>query len=380
MDIWYRDPLGIGQDSFNIPPMDDFREFGGAETAQVKRYAQGVKLCDVTVNFESYIPSDGAPPPDCRLYQTFIVIERVLMETVNLSCLVDNIGDSTVGLIKPKWYYTKAELMRSPSIMNGFSYEKEQSLLRQAAAFGRDLTTRMNEINESTKLSTLCLSVAIIHMRRFFLINKLQDYDPRDLITAALFLASKSEECSRRLKDFVLVFFRMKVEIDCPKEQWDERSKIDQKTYDSVAAYIVWMESLILQTIGFDMNILVPHTYVLKMCHDFFLDSKAQEIGFFLATDSLHMTDWSLRYSPDTVACIVVFLMVLWKEVEMPTMKVNIDGEFVNKPFFEVNSRLEHEDYLEILHEYTEIWKNNRENPVLAVYKFRDDTIRLRRG
>ncbi|CAD5218040.1 unnamed protein product [Bursaphelenchus xylophilus] len=62
-DIWYRNPLGIGDDSFNTPPMDDYRMFGGAKTAVVKRYARGVSLCGKSkINMESYIPVAKSPP------------------------------------------------------------------------------------------------------------------------------------------------------------------------------------------------------------------------------------------------------------------------------------------------------------------------------
>ncbi|CAD5216599.1 unnamed protein product [Bursaphelenchus okinawaensis] len=299
------------------------------------------------------------------------------METLNFGPLIQSKADSTVGLIVPKWYYPKSDLMRSPSILGGYSYDREQNSLRQAAAFGRDLALRMNEIPNTAKLSSLCISVAIIQMRRFFLVNRLSDYDPRDVITSTMFLASKSEECPRRLKDLVLCFYRLKVEVDCPKDLWELNSKLDKKTYEHVAAYLVWLENVILQTTGFDFNVEVPHPFVLKMCETFFPDDHLpREIGFWLATDSLHMTDWSVRYRPETVACIVIFVMVMWKEVDIPTIRVVVNGETLTKRFFDVKCELSYGELLDITNEYTEILKENQSNRLLAITKYRDAEIR----
>ncbi|CAD5223132.1 unnamed protein product [Bursaphelenchus xylophilus] len=302
------------------------------------------------------------------------------MEMLKFGPLVCNKSESTVGLITPQWFFSKDDLLRSPSIQGGISYEKEQHLLRQAAAFVRVLAERMNDIPNATKLTSLPISVAIIQTRRFFLINRLTEFDPRDVVTAAAFLASKSEECPRRLQDFVLCYYRLKVEIDCPKEDWDRNSRIDKKCYEQIAAYIVWIENLILQTIGFDLKVDVPHPFVLTMCKKFFPNEKAPaEIGYWLATDSLHMTDWSVRYKPETVACIVLFLMMLWKDVDIPNVEVDINGHRQRVPFFEARCELSYDDMLNILHEYTEIWKDNQANRLLAVEKFRDTEIRSRK-
>lgn len=74
------------------------------------------------------------------------------MDSLAFGPIVEDRTDQIKGAIEPKWFFTKEQLMRSPSIQAGMSYENEQNLLRQAAAFVRLLATRMNEVPNTNKL------------------------------------------------------------------------------------------------------------------------------------------------------------------------------------------------------------------------------------
>lgn len=45
----------------------------------------------------------------------------------------------------PKWYYTKEELLRIPSIRDGINPEHELKLRQQAVAFIHDLSEKLNQ-------------------------------------------------------------------------------------------------------------------------------------------------------------------------------------------------------------------------------------------
>jgi len=165
--------------------------------------------------------------------------------------LVKPVPENTSGKIETIWFYSKEEIEKhSPSRKYGFSYEAECLALQQGAAFVRTVADRLNSCSQREAISHLSISVALIQMRRFFLVHDLEHFDPRDIGIAALFLSCKSEECPRRLELFVLVTYRLRIEMELSEDQWEKESAISKEMYNMLCEYILWNESLILKTVG----------------------------------------------------------------------------------------------------------------------------------
>jgi hypothetical protein len=59
------------------------------------------------------------------------------------------------------------------------------------------------------------------------------------------------------------------------------------QAYEKLCEYIVWLENIVLQTIGFNFNSEVPHPHVLSLSNEHRAgDKKFQETVFWLVTDT----------------------------------------------------------------------------------------------
>eukprot|EP00079_Xenopus_tropicalis_P032821 XP_017946592.1 PREDICTED: cyclin-T1 isoform X3 [Xenopus tropicalis] len=144
---------------------------------------------------------------------------------------------------------------------------------------------------------------------------------------AALFLAAKVEEQPRKLEHVIRVAHACLSPLEPAP---DTRSE----AYLQQAQDLVILESIILQTLGFEITIDHPHTHVVKctqlvrvLCFSTASKDLAQT-SYFMATNSLHLTTFSLQYTPPVVACVCIHLACKWSNWEIP---VSTDG----KPWWE---------------------------------------------
>uniref|UniRef100_A0A1I7RU39 Cyclin N-terminal domain-containing protein n=1 Tax=Bursaphelenchus xylophilus TaxID=6326 RepID=A0A1I7RU39_BURXY len=193
---------------------------------------------------------------------------------------------SSTGPIKPKWFFTEDELRRSPSCLKGISTMEEQRYIQSGCLFIRTIADRLNEMQPEGKISQLCICVSMVHLKRFFVVHTLKDFDARDVGAAVLFLTSKSEECPKRLEYIVRTWYKLRVEHEVHQKEVDRTAVINKETYHKLVEYIVWIENIVLQTIGFNFAIDIPHPFVLR-AKDLFRknDNKFAEFVFWLTTD-----------------------------------------------------------------------------------------------
>ena len=84
-----------------------------------------------------------------------------------------------VGAIEPAWFYSLERIRRySPSRVHDISYAKEMNILQQSCAFIRDVAERYNQLQPTNRLSNLCITVALVRLRRFFLVHSLDTFEP----------------------------------------------------------------------------------------------------------------------------------------------------------------------------------------------------------
>ncbi|NWH73632.1 CCNT1 protein, partial [Piaya cayana] len=167
-------------------------------------------------------------------------------------------------------------------------------------------------------------------------------FAPQSVVPAALFLAAKVEEQPRKL-DYVI-----KVAHACLHPQ---EPPLDTKSeaYLQQAQDLVILESIILQTLGFEITIDHPHTHVVKCTQLVRASKDLAQTSYFMATNSLHLTTFSLQYTPPVVACVCIHLACKWSNWEIP---VSTDG----KHWWEyVDSTVTLELLDELTHEFLQI-------------------------
>ncbi|XP_077075033.1 cyclin-T1 isoform X2 [Siphateles boraxobius] len=235
-----------------------------------------------------------------------------------------------------KWYFTREQIENSPSRRAGLDPDKELSYRQQAANLLQDMGQRLN-------VSQLTINTAIVYMHRFYMIQSFTRFHRNVIAPAALFLAAKVEEQPRKLEHVI------KVTHACLNPQ-DPSPDTRSDTYLQQAQDLVILESIILQTLAFEITIDHPHTHVVKCTQLVRASKDLAQTSYFMATNSLHLTTFCLQYSPPIVACVCIHLACKWSNWEIP---VSTDGkhwwEYVDPTVtLELLDELTHE-FLQIL-------------------------------
>ncbi|XP_070693793.1 cyclin-T2a isoform X2 [Pempheris klunzingeri] len=235
-----------------------------------------------------------------------------------------------------KWFFTREQLENTPSRRSGVEPDRELSYRQQAANLIQDMGQRLN-------VSQLTINTAIVYMHRFYMHHSFTKFHRNIISPTTLFLAAKVEEQPRKLEHVI------KVAHACLNPQ---EPPLDTKSnaYLQQAQELVILESIVLQTLGFEITIDHPHTDVVK-CSQLVRASKdLAQTSYFMATNSLHLTTFCLQYKPTVIACVCIHLACKWSNWEIP---VSTDGkhwwEYVdNSVTLELLDELTHE-FLQIL-------------------------------
>ncbi|XP_077009749.1 cyclin-T2 isoform X7 [Tamandua tetradactyla] len=227
-------------------------------------------------------------------------------------------------------------LENTPSRRCGVEADKELSYRQQAANLIQEMGQRLN-------VSQLTINTAIVYMHRFYMHHSFTKFNRNIISPTALFLAAKVEEQARKLEHVI------KVAHAClhPLEPLLD-TKCD--AYLQQTQELVILETIMLQTLGFEITIEHPHTDVVKCTQLVRASKDLAQTSYFMATNSLHLTTFCLQYKPTVIACVCIHLACKWSNWEIP---VSTDGkhwwEYVDPTVtLELLDELTHE-FLQIL-------------------------------
>ncbi|XP_072350363.1 cyclin-T1-like isoform X3 [Scyliorhinus torazame] len=160
-------------------------------------------------------------------------------------------GGGGGGFPPARWCFSRQQLDDSPSRRGGgLDRDRELSYRQQAANLLQDMGQRLN-------VSQLTINTAIVYMHRFYMLQCFTKFHRNNIAPAALFLAAKVEEQPRKLEHVI------KVAHACLNPQ-EPSPDAKSDAYLQQAQDLVILESVILQTLGFDITIDHPHTHVVK--------------------------------------------------------------------------------------------------------------------
>ncbi|XP_075685317.1 cyclin-T2 isoform X2 [Rhinoderma darwinii] len=235
-----------------------------------------------------------------------------------------------------RWFFTREQLDSSPSRRCGVEADKELSYRQQAANLIQDMGQRLN-------VSQLTINTAIVYMHRFYMHHSFTKYHRNIMSPTALFLAAKVEEQPRKLEHVIKVCHACLNPVD---PQLDTKSD----AYLQQAQELVILETVMLQTLGFEITIEHPHTDVVKCTQLVRASKDLAQTSYFMATNSLHLTTFCLQHKPTVISCVCIHLACKWSNWEIP---VSTDGkhwwEYVDMTVtLELLDELTHE-FLQIL-------------------------------
>uniref|UniRef100_S4RQM9 Cyclin N-terminal domain-containing protein n=1 Tax=Petromyzon marinus TaxID=7757 RepID=S4RQM9_PETMA len=124
----------------------------------------------------------------------------------------------------------------------------------------------------------LVINTAIVYMHRFFMFHSFKDVHKHLLAQSAIFLAAKVEDQPRKLEHVI----RVAQACLAPRE-----APLNPKhlVYLQKAQDLIMLETMLLQTLGFDVTVVHPHTHVVK-CSQLVRASKdLAHTSYFMATN-----------------------------------------------------------------------------------------------
>ncbi|KAI0545764.1 cyclin-like protein [Xylaria curta] len=149
-----------------------------------------------------------------------------------------------------QWFFTSAEILSSPSILDGLPPAEER--LRRAKG-----VNFIYQAGVLLELPQITLYVAGVFFHRFYMrrsmVEEKQGIHHYNIAATALFLANKTEENCRKTKDIIIAV--AKVAQKNPKLIVDEQSKEYWRWRDSILMY----EEVMLECLTFDVMIDNPH-------------------------------------------------------------------------------------------------------------------------
>jgi hypothetical protein len=146
-------------------------------------------------------------------------------------------------------------------------FEKETPSRIQKISFQDEINKRVKGVSfifnccKQLRLSRSVGLTAATIFHRFYMFEDLKSYHYYEAATTALFVACKSEECRRNLKDVVKVCARVASGKSTPIDE-------DSKMYWKWKDLVVKAEELLLQKLNFDVSPINPYkltTDVLKI-------------------------------------------------------------------------------------------------------------------
>ncbi|KAF2663386.1 cyclin-like protein [Microthyrium microscopicum] len=211
--------------------------------------------------------------------------------------------DAVLAESEKQWLYLESELERAPSICNGMPAEDEKTIRSKGVNF-------ITQVGVMLKLPQTTIYTASVFFNRFLMrynLVPLKDGTPKPLhhyqiAGVALFLATKVEEHSRKLKEIVIACCR--VAQKNPVLIVDEQTKDYWRWKDT----IVINEDVMLELLCFDLTIESPYKVLYEMIknHGVVHNKELREAAWAYLNDS-GMTQLCLLHSTKTIACAALY-------------------------------------------------------------------------
>lgn len=239
-----------------------------------------------------------------------------------------------------KWLFTDGELRNTPSYKANISPSQEQT-------FRTKMAMLIQTIGSKSRLTQLAMNTSIIFMHRFFMYRTVRQYPRLHLAVAFAFAGGKVEESfcklenlvrsavdvirSNKNREFLDKSDGLTYEMDC---QWRNKMEAllqsncstESAAYQDMRKIILECEAEIYAVIGFNLSIIHPHNFVVKMC-SLLGSENTKEISHYaynLATASSQLTMLCLKYKPEFIAVMCLSIAAKAHNVEFKTL---IDGK-----------------------------------------------------
>ncbi|RDB21335.1 Cyclin pch1 [Hypsizygus marmoreus] len=187
--------------------------------------------------------------------------------------------------VSMQWLFPISALERTPS-----SCSLHKQLYDRAR--GVEFLFRLGS---SLALPSSAMFTAATWFHRFYMRYSMEDFHRQDVAASCIFLATKTEECGRKLRDVARVC-QAKItsqDITC--------IPADSKEVDQCQTAILLTEEVLLEALCFDFIVESPHAELVDLFDAHEANDLVQEYAWSLAHDS-YRTPMCILYPPKVIA------------------------------------------------------------------------------
>ena len=205
-----------------------------------------------------------------------------------------------------QWLFTEAELLRTPSILDGLAPEKERENRSKGVNF-------ILQVGIMLKLPQITLATASVFLHRFYMRHSMQTYHYYSMAATCLFLAYKVEECVRKMRELVVACVR--VAQKDPHKSVDEQDKEYWRWRDNILQY----EDLLLEAICFDLSLDPPYKTLFELLMQFEQgDNKRLRNAAWAFVNDSCLTILCLLFPSRTIAASALYAAAKHCDVAFP--------------------------------------------------------------
>ena len=221
-------------------------------------------------------------------------------------------SNPTLVQTQSQWLFALEDLQRTPSVLDGLTMATEHDNRAKGVNF-------ITQVGIMLKLPQLTLATASVFLHRFFMRYSMVDRPGRAglhhyaVAATSLFLATKVEESSRRMKELIIACCR--VAQKQPNMIVDEQSKEYWKWRDT----ILHNEDLLLEALCFDLQLEQPYRFL----YDFLVyynvqDNKILRNAAWAFINDSTLTVLCLLFSSRTIAASALYAAAKHTGVAFP--------------------------------------------------------------
>ncbi|KAF5381003.1 hypothetical protein D9615_003930 [Tricholomella constricta] len=192
----------------------------------------------------------------------------------------------TFMALNPQWLFPLSALHMTPS--NGISLDKQLYDRARGVEF-------LFRLGSSLGLPSSAMFTAATWYHRFYMRYSMEDFHRQDVAASCIFLATKTEECGRKLRDVARVCQAKIAGLDI------SNIPADSKEVDQLQASILLTEEYLLEAICFDLVVESPHAELVDLFDAYEHNPMIQDYAWSLAHDS-YRTPMCILYPPKVIA------------------------------------------------------------------------------
>ncbi|KAM0800474.1 cyclin-like protein [Usnea florida] len=226
--------------------------------------------------------------------------------TESSQSLPPSLPSEILMVAETQWLFTEAELLRTPSILDGLTPEKERENRSKGVNF-------ILQVGIMLKLPQITLAAASVFLHRFYMRHSMQTYHYYSMAATCLFLAYKVEECVRKMRELVVACVR--VAQKDPHKNVDEQDKEYWRWRDNILQY----EDLLLEAICFDLSLEPPYKTLFDLLMQFEQgDNKRLRNAAWAFVNDSCLTTLCLLFPSRTIAASALYAAAKHCDVAFP--------------------------------------------------------------